>query len=44
MRCRMKNATLRKKIDKLALVSLLPLLVVVFVVGWIITWIGQVGN
>lgn len=34
----------RKKRSKLALVSLSPLFLVVFVVGWIIAWIGQLGH
>jgi hypothetical protein len=40
----MINASCRKKCSKLALVSLSPLFLVVFVVGWIISWIAQLGN
>jgi len=39
-----KIATCKKKRSKLALISLSPLLLIVFVVGWLISWIGQSGQ
>ncbi len=36
--------TCRKKRGKRALFALSPMFLVVFVVGWIISWIGQLGK
>jgi hypothetical protein len=42
---KMINAiTCRKKRSKRALLALSPLFLAVFVVGWIISWIGQIGK
>jgi nitrogen fixation-related uncharacterized protein len=40
----MTKPTTRKKRDKLTVALLAPILIIVFIVGWSLYWIGQSGQ
>ena len=40
----MTKSTRRKKRNKLAVILLAPILAVLFLVGWSLSWIGQAGE